>query len=178
MFSYLAAVLTINDFHKDSMNFWERRGKSLLVVDRVRPDAPKIPRNEPKARPKVRATRPESTLLLEKLTKVKKRQKGGGWSLINRRSHTLCLSTACFLHVFPLVTFSLLLALSAKCPAASWLLKPPQVNLEFIHSLADNTSVCYWFLLPNFSLLFLLFPNQSFGPFTLQAFPGIPQTKR
>lgn len=70
------------------------------------------------------------------VNRVQKRQKGGGWSLINRRS--LERSEACFLHMGIFFSFffflsfflpspvtpSLLLAIRLKkCPAASWHLK-------------------------------------------------------
>ena len=59
---------------------------------------------------------PEVHAAFREVNKLKKRQKGGGWSLINRRSHTLLISTACFRpmepNVFPLPSFSLLLAVT------------------------------------------------------------------
>lgn len=84
----------------------------------VGPDAPEGEKRKQSHQVKRRPAKgsPEVHAAFREVNKLKKRQKGGGWSLINRRSHTLLISTACFRpmepNVFPLPSFSLLLAVT------------------------------------------------------------------
>lgn len=97
------------------------------------------------------------------VNKLKKRQKGGGWSLINRRSHTLCLCTVCFLHVIscPLVTVFIFIgsALMSECQLAADATSNKTRAFFFFHSSTDNESVTHS------SLISPLFPEFRFLSF-------------
>lgn len=72
---------------------------------------------------------PEIHEAFTEVNKVKKRQKGGGWSLINRRSHTLAPTTACFLLIwsFPAAAFRAFIGWLPRAPSC---VLPPGIELE------------------------------------------------